>query len=134
LMMAFFTRLPVAQALTSLQNAGATVQVITRMADGQGVSDEVMAELKRLKLAGGYVKILDISKQNLHSKCMLIKGTWKGHPTTLLLTGSHNYTNYALKYNNEFLLILKNSALFKDYWSYYKQLQLTLNDYSGWGD
>jgi HKD family nuclease len=65
---------------------------------------------------------------------MLIKGIWNGRPTEMILTGSHNYTDGALEDNNEFLLRLKNSALFKNYWNYYKALQSTLDDFSGWGD
>jgi phosphatidylserine/phosphatidylglycerophosphate/cardiolipin synthase-like enzyme len=93
-----------------------------------------MDQLHKLHDAGGYVKILDITKENDHSKCMLIKGIWNGKPMRMILTGSHNYTDGALEYNNEFLLRLKNSALFKSYWNYYKALQSTLDDFSGWGD
>jgi len=108
------------------------VQVITR--NNGDVSNAVKAQLKKIHDLGGYVKNLDISKQNLHSKCMLIKGTIDGTYQELILTGSHNYTNPALKNNNEFLLILKNSVLFDKYWNYFKNMQSTLDDFSGWGD
>src|SRR5699024_573150 len=103
---------------------------------GQGVSGEVMLKLKDLHDTGGYVKILNIHKENDHSKCMLIKGVINGKIQRLILTGSHNYTDGALEYNNEFLLKLKNSVLFKTYWNYFKELQFTLDDFSvgGWGD
>src|SRR5690606_29270073 len=103
--MAFWDRLGIAQKLTELQKAGATVQVITREDGGQGVSSAVMAELHKLKDAGGYVKILDINKENDHSKCMLIKGVFDGKQQEIILTGSHNYTKGALEYNSEFLLM-----------------------------
>ncbi len=135
--MAFWSgdRVRIAEKLVNLQNKGVTVQVITRSVD-QGVSNAVMVKLKELHDAGGYVKILDIRKENDHSKCMLIKGVIKGKVQRVILTGSHNYTDGALEYNNEFLLKLKNSALFKTYWNYFKELQSTLDDFSvgGWGD
>jgi RNA-binding protein YhbY len=123
--MADWTRVKIAQKLTALKKKGTTVQVITRSA-GQGVSKQVIQELDRLKTAGGYVKILDITKENDHSKCMLIKGTFNGKKRQIILTGSHNYTYNALKRNDEFLLMLKNSALFDDYWNYFGQLKKIL--------
>lgn len=135
--MAFWSgaRVRIAEKLVDLQKKGVTVQVITRSVD-QGVSSSVMDVLKELHDAGGYVKILDIRKENDHSKCMLLKGVVNGKTQRLILTGSHNYTDGALAYNNEFLLKLKNSVLFKTYWRYFKDLQSTLDDFSkgGWGN
>lgn len=133
--MAFWSgdRIRIADKLLDLQQKGVTVQVITRSID-QGVSADVISRLKDIHNAGGYVKILDINKENDHSKCMLIKGVIDGKAQRIILTGSHNYTDGALEYNNEFLLMLKNSMLFPAYWNYYKTLQTTLDDFSGWGD
>src|SRR5699024_6127892 len=93
----------IADKLLQLRQQGVTGQVITRSV-GQGVCQAVMNKLKELHDAGGYVKILDIHKESDHSKCMLIKGVVNGKLQKLILTGSHNYTDGALEYNNEFLL------------------------------
>lgn len=114
--------LGIAEKLTNLQNSGVRVEVIT-MSD---VSASVLAQLNVLNGAGAYLKIMDASKEVDHSKVMLIKGIWNGEMTRIILSGSENYGDGALKYNNNFLLRLKNSSLFGDYWSYYEKLKTTL--------
>lgn len=112
----------IAKALTSLQQKGARVEVIT-MSD---IDQSVITQLNVLSGAGGYVKIMDVNKEVDHSKVMLIKGIWDGTMQRIVLMGSENYGEGALKYNNNFLLRLKNSALFQSYWIYYDKLKVTL--------
>lgn len=115
-------RLDIARKLTDLEKEGVTVEVIAKdKADG-----EVLEELDALKKAGGYVKILQTSKENIHSKFMLIKGEWDGKNQRIIFCGTHNYTANALKYNNELLMVLKNSLLFKEYNNYFVELKKTL--------
>jgi phosphatidylserine/phosphatidylglycerophosphate/cardiolipin synthase-like enzyme len=110
----------IAQKLTALEEDGVTVQVIAR----SSASSAVKTELQKLKDEGGYLKIINTSTQGEHSKTMLIKGMWDGkQKQQIILTGSHNYTSYALKYNDEFLFRLTNSALFNDYWSNWNEVQ-----------
>jgi HKD family nuclease len=101
----------IAKKLTALKQKGVTVEVIAGK-----LSKAVESELKELEGKGGYLKVINKGKQGLHSKTMLIKGVWDGKPQRIILTGSGDYSTHALKYNNEFLLLLKNSALFSDYW------------------
>lgn len=112
----------IAEALTDLQKKGVTVEVIT-MSD---ISAPVLSQLNVLSGAGGYVKIMDASKEVDHSKVMLIKGIWNGTMQQIILSGSENYGDGALKYNNNFLLRLRNSSLFARYWNYYEKLKIIL--------
>jgi len=101
-------RVNIANALTSLGQKGARVEVITMSDIDQGV----ITQLNVLSGAGGYVKIMDVTKEVDHSKVMLIKVIWDGTMQRIVLMGSENYGEGALKYNNNFLPRLKNSALF----------------------
>jgi phosphatidylserine/phosphatidylglycerophosphate/cardiolipin synthase-like enzyme len=115
----------IAKKLTALQKKGVTVQLITR-AEAPQVSAAVKSELLNgLKKAGGYVKLIDNSKEGtVHAKTMMIKGNWDGKKDQkLVLTGSLNYHIHATNSNNNFLLLLKNSALFNDYWHYFVRLK-----------
>jgi hypothetical protein len=115
-LMARWTRVNEAEKLTDLEKKGVTVQVITR-SHTSAVSDRVTKQLSLLKKAGGYVKFIDGRKEGTdHSKTMLVKGTWNGRKQRIILTGSYNYGIATLKSSNNFLLILKDSVLFKDYW------------------
>jgi len=112
----------IAKALTDLEKKGARVEVIT-MSD---IDASVITQLNVLSGAGGYVKIMDVNKEVDHSKVMLIKGVWDGSMQRIVLMGSENYGEGALKYNNNFLLRLRNSSLFASYWNYYEKLKITL--------
>lgn len=120
--MSDWSRVEVAEKLTELQKKGVKVEVIAKDKSGQDVLDE----LERLRVAGGYVKVIKMSEKNNHSKITLVKGTWEGKKQNLLFTGSHNYTYNALKNNNEVLLMLKNARLFNDYDVYFDELKRVL--------
>ncbi len=115
-------RMDVTKKLTELEEKGATVEVIAK----DKADQEVLEELQRLKEAGGYVKILDMDPENIHSKFMMIKGVWNGKQQKIIMCGTHNLTANALKYNNEVIVMLKNSALFDDYWNYFDALKKAL--------
>ncbi len=115
-------RMEVTEKLTELEEQGAAVEVIAKNKADQAVLDE----LQRLQDAGGYVKVLDMDPENIHSKFIMIKGVLDGKQQKIIMCGSHNLTAYALKYNNEVILMLKNSALFDDYWNYFDALKETL--------
>lgn len=121
--MSDWTRVEVAEKLTELQEKGAQVEVITKDKEGNAAS---IAELGKLEQAGGYVKIVDMSKTNTHSKITLISAKIDGKYQDLLCAGSHNYTANALRNNNEVLLVLKNSSLFPVYDAYFTDLKSKL--------
>lgn len=114
------SRIITAKKLTELREKGAKVEVIAKTAAG----DQVQAELQNLRSKGGYVNILQ-SPINIHAKFMLIKGKWNGVESEVIITGTHNYTTNALKYNNEVIVLMKNSPLFKSYQAYYQKLKDT---------
>lgn len=86
------------------------------------VDAAVVDELEKMQRGGGYLKILS-APVNIHSKFMLITGTWNGKPRKIVLNGTHNYTSNALEDNNELLLLLKDSPLFKDYEDYFERIK-----------
>lgn len=120
--MSDWSRVEVAQKLTELQKKGVKVEVIAKDKSEAVILDE----LDRLKAAGGYVKVIDMSEKNTHSKITLISGTWEGKAQKLVFTGSHNYTYNALKNNNEVLLMLSSASFFKSYFDYFDELKTTL--------
>lgn len=123
--MAGFTnpRKSIAEKLVSLQKSGVRVEVVTRSEES---GNEILSALGQVSANGGYVKLLTTSQINIHSKFMLIKGYYEGKYQTIVLSGSENYSGNALYNNNEQLIMLKNSKLFDDYWSYFKAIKQTL--------
>lgn len=115
------SRINTAQKLTELQEKGVNVQVIAK----DKADPEILTELDKLKSKGGDVKILKMPV-NIHSKFILIKGTWDGKPQEILINGTHNFTTNALRNNNEAMLLFKNSSLFKNYQDYFIKLKQTL--------
>ena len=84
--------------------------------------DDIKAELHKMESKGGYLKIINVKTQGEHSKTLIMKGTVMGEKQRIILTGSYNYSSSALKYNNEFLLMLKNSKLFYSYWNNWNEV------------
>lgn len=121
--MSDWTRVEVAEKLNELAEKGVYVEVITKNKSGNA---DAVNEVYKLRAKGGYVKIVDMNKANTHSKIVLIKGKWDGKEQEIVLCGSHNFTHNALRNNNEVLLLLKNSSLFKDYYEYFDELKKTL--------
>jgi hypothetical protein len=118
-------RVAIADKLITLKNQGATIEVYAKDAAGT----QVQNRLRQLQQLGATVRIFNLesgsdAKFNIHAKMMLIEGTWKGQANSkVVITGSHNYTDPALKANNEVLLYLLNSPLFSQYDSYFEGLK-----------
>lgn len=118
-------RLNVVEKLGSLLAQGATVEIIAKST----AAPEIQTALENLRQKGAYVKIYNLSlsnqrKINNHAKFMLIQGKVEGEPTTLVLTGTHNYTGNAVYYNNEVILLFKNNApFFTSFMSYYDEMK-----------
>lgn len=118
------SRKNVLDKLTQLQEQGARVEIVAK----SSVDPEILAGLQSLRQQGAFVKIYNMTvsgqpKINIHAKFMLLQGKWQGQQSTLLVTGSHNFTTNALRSNNEALLMLKNHGLFADYQDYYARLK-----------
>jgi len=115
------SRPAIVDQLITLRNQGATVEVYAKDAAGT----QTKSKLNQLKNLGATVRIFNLSTDgqavfNIHAKMMLIEGTWNGQPNSkVILTGSHNYTDAALKTNNEVLMTLVNSPLFNAYHTYF---------------
>ncbi|MNK50595.1 hypothetical protein D3C87_694740 [compost metagenome] len=122
------SRPAIVDKLIALRNQGATIEVYAKDAAGT----QTKAKLNQLKTLGATVRIFNLSTDgqavfNIHAKMMLIEGTWNSQPNVkVILTGSHNYTDGALKTNNEVLVTLINSPLFNTYDAYFNSLSEVL--------
>lgn len=118
------SRPAIVDKLIALRNQGATIEVYAKDAAGT----QTKLKLNQLKTLGATVRIFNLSTDgkaifNIHAKMMLIEGTWNGQPNAkVILTGTHNYTDAALKTNNEVLVTLVNSTLFSTYDAYFNSL------------
>ncbi|MGW7431929.1 phospholipase D-like domain-containing protein [Streptomyces sp. NPDC054861] len=113
-----FTRVEVAAKLVALKNAGCSV---TLAHDGapdamnDGVENTISGKLtQRVECqedrGPGLVKV------GLHSKYLLVEGTYNGvADRKLVFTGSHNYTYPALRANDETLLKIDDAALYDQF-------------------
>ncbi|MFG3497832.1 phospholipase D-like domain-containing protein [Streptomyces sp. NPDC047928] len=110
-----FTRDEVAAKLVALKNAGCSVTLAHDGASGStsaAVENVLYGKLtKRVQCAenrdGGLPKV------GLHSKYLLVEGTYNGTPgRKLVFTGSHNYTYPALRANDETLLRIEHAGLY----------------------
>jgi len=119
------SRLNVAQKLTQLSAAGARVEVVVK----NKIDPEIQTELAKLNNTGGYLKMYNLVNDddptvNIHAKFMVIEGTINGAADTqMVVTGSHNFTTNALRYNNEILMVLTNSPLFSAYATYFDNIK-----------
>jgi phosphatidylserine/phosphatidylglycerophosphate/cardiolipin synthase-like enzyme len=119
------SRLNVAQKLTQLSAAGARVEVVVK----NKIDPEIQTELAKLKNTGGLLKMYNLVNDddptvNIHAKFMVIEGTVNGVANTqMVVTGSHNFTTNALRYNNEILMVLTNSPLFSAYATYFDNIK-----------
>ncbi|GAB1464437.1 hypothetical protein MASR2M52_25490 [Pedobacter sp.] len=119
------SRQGIVDKLIALHNQGATIEVYAKDAAGT----QTTVKLKQLAQLGATVRIFNLEKGsdakfNIHAKMMLIEGTYNGQANSkIIITGSHNYTDGALKTNNEVLVTLVNSALFTQYSAYFNELK-----------
>ncbi|MGV3502099.1 MAG: phospholipase D-like domain-containing protein [Adhaeribacter sp.] len=118
------SRRNVLDKLAQLHDQGAKVEIVAK----SSVDPEILAGLQSLRQKGALVKIYNMTlssqpKINIHSKFMLLQGTWRGSPGTLLVTGSHNFTTNALRSNNEAMLMLKDHPLFAAFQANYTKLK-----------
>ncbi|HEY4651119.1 MAG TPA: phospholipase D-like domain-containing protein [Pontibacter sp.] len=113
------TRLNIVQKLSELQAQGAKIELVVK----DKIDPEIMTGVRELQQNGATVKVFATSRNNIHAKFILIEGNWQGAPAKVLITGSHNFTQNALRNNNETMLLLKNHKLFADYSAYFESLK-----------
>lgn len=118
------SRMVIINKLSELLNQGANLQVVTK----NSIGPETINRLRELSEMGATVKIYNLDdshkpKINMHSKFMMIDGSWNGTQTELLLTGTQNFTMNALRNNNEVSLLFRNHEFFDQYNSYFEELK-----------
>ncbi|WP_254705496.1 phospholipase D-like domain-containing protein [Streptomyces vilmorinianum] len=113
-----FTRDEVATKLVALKNAGCSVILAHDGYPGSlGATVESIISGKLTQRVQCYEdRGTGVAKAGLHSKYLLIEGTYNGASgRKLVFTGSHNYTYPALRANDETLLKIDNAALYDQY-------------------
>ncbi|MFF2567438.1 phospholipase D-like domain-containing protein [Streptomyces sp. NPDC058084] len=110
-----FTRTQVADRLAALQAAGCRVRVVVNGEDGNvgsGVRAALTsAGLTTLRQCAG----TDAGSYGVHSKYLLIDGSYLGSPRKVVFTGSHNYTYPNLRSQDETLLKIDQAEIFEAY-------------------
>ncbi|BAU83735.1 hypothetical protein SLA_2818 [Streptomyces laurentii] len=113
-----FTRREVASKLVDLKNAGCGVYLAhdgTPGSTGAGVESILSGRLTR-RVQCYEDRGADTAKAGLHSKYLMVEGTYAGVPgSKLVWTGSHNYSYPALRANDETLLKIDVAALYDQY-------------------
>ncbi|MEU6976186.1 MULTISPECIES: phospholipase D-like domain-containing protein [unclassified Streptomyces] len=113
-----FTRDEVATKLVALKNAGCSVILAHDGAPGSmGAGVESIVSGKLTQRVECYEdRGTGVAKAGLHSKYLLIEGTYDGVAgRKLVWTGSHNYTYPALRANDETLLKIDDPALYAQF-------------------
>ncbi|MFF5976557.1 phospholipase D-like domain-containing protein [Streptomyces sp. NPDC012769] len=113
-----FTRDEVASKLVALKNAGCSVILAHDGYPGSlGTAVESVISGKLTQRVQCYEdRGTGVAKAGLHSKYLLVEGTYDGVAgRKLVWTGSHNYTYPALRANDETLLKIDNPTLFQQY-------------------
>ncbi|MFF6778383.1 phospholipase D-like domain-containing protein [Streptomyces sp. NPDC012637] len=110
-----FTRDEVASKLVALKNAGCSVVLAHDGAPGSmsaGVESVISGKLTQ-RVQCYEDRGTGVAKAGLHSKYLLVEGTYDGVAgRKLVWTGSHNYTYPALRANDETLLKIDDAALY----------------------
>ncbi|MFB7589232.1 phospholipase D-like domain-containing protein [Streptomyces sp. NPDC056169] len=120
------TRTDVAKKLWELANAGCQIEIVYRSLDNwSDVTGKPMSEvanwLTRPVTGKGRITLhqLDNDKRggsDSHTKYLLIEGTYYGGANKkIVFTGSHTYTQTALRYNDETLLKYEDATVFDAY-------------------
>ncbi len=113
-----FTRLEVAKRLTALRKGGCKVYVVLN--DETDGSSKTIGTEVRQKLKAGGLNVLSAcdpeTALGLHSKYLLIEGTYAGTPgRSLVLTGSHNYTHPSLRGHDETVLKIDDYGVYSKF-------------------
>lgn len=118
------TRKSIFKKLKQVAKSKVALTLITKSSNSKVVLDE-MALLKEM---GAEVIMLDYfgtPKQNTHMKVLTFSGTINNNQAKFVVTGTHNITYNALRYNNETLLYFTNDAIYEQYNAFHTQLLST---------
>ena len=132
LAVAFFTnaRVPVAEQLRQLDDDGCNVFVVLReRPEVFSPGDEIIDELERGDINLGIFR--EDEEIQLHSKYLAIDGGYGADDDSRVVwTGSHNYTWFALRNNDEVLLKIRDDDVFdahRDDWIHIRNRAETLH-------
>lgn len=122
-------RLRLATKLWSLDDAGCSVEIIYT---GSETDPEVIEALSKPGGRNGGPTLHNASKDingdgqvdyYVHDKYLTVDGNYAGNTRTkAVFTGSANFANNALHYNNEILLKVQDNAVYADYLSQFGRL------------
>ncbi|WP_432955851.1 phospholipase D-like domain-containing protein [Micromonospora haikouensis] len=103
-----FSRNPIATKLRELADQKCWVEVVYTETD---------TDVRNILSGHDRIKLYQISGDYIvHSKYMLIEGTYDGQKDTKwVVTGSHNYSNAALRENDEALLRIQSATIHDQY-------------------
>jgi phosphatidylserine/phosphatidylglycerophosphate/cardiolipin synthase-like enzyme len=111
-----FSRNPIANKLRELADKKCWVDVVYTESDADVPA--ILAghdRIKLYKITGDYI---------VHSKYMLIEGTYAGQKDTKwVMTGSHNYSNAALRENDEALLRIQSATIHDQYRANFREMR-----------
>ncbi len=118
------SRYKIMDKLEELFSQGAELEVITK----SSIGPETYSGLEELANSGATVNIFNMEnsgpqKVNIHSKFMMIDGAWNGEETQVLLTGTQNFSQNALRNNNEATILFPNHAFYTEYETYFNELK-----------
>ncbi|WP_276496617.1 phospholipase D-like domain-containing protein [Pontibacter litorisediminis] len=118
------SRMNIVEKLAELLDQGATIELVVK----SSISEDILAGLRALEEKGAYLKVYNMTESsklqvNIHAKFLLIEGAWEGENANIVITGSHNFTQNALRNNNETMLLLKDHALYDTYTAYFEELK-----------
>lgn len=104
----FFSRNGIAEMLRTLANRKCWIEV---------VYTEMDADVKRILSGHSRIVLYRLSGDYIvHSKYMLIEGTYAGQRNTKwVITGSHNYSNAALRENDEAMVRISSATIHDQY-------------------
>lgn len=121
-----FTRQGVADKLVALKKAGCTIELVYSETDSadSSANGTTPGTWETLHSVTGLTPVCyhhdhdsntATSSRVMHSKYLLIDGTYDGSVNKVLWTGSHNYTGPALRENDEALLKIDDSTVHDAY-------------------
>jgi len=116
-------RVDIAKKLWSLDDAGCRVEIITNVPT---IDSEIMAALQKRGGRHSNPTVRDAvkGKYHVHHKYFTINGNYAGDTSSkLVFTGSHNFTNQGLRYNNDILLKIRSNSAYQSYDDNFSQLR-----------
>lgn len=112
------TRSDIIEKLKELSVAGCNVNLVIDTEAGSAAIDAFL----NTGINGKHHNVNLIKNSKIHSKYMLIDGYYNGKWSKLTWSGSHNFTNNALRYNDETLVKTFSASLYNQFLANWKTL------------